>query len=68
MMAAAVAVATPSPPPAEDAREEKPDQDQLEESKPGQADKEGGDATKEGGDTIDVPAYEFHHDPQVSGV
>ena len=68
MMAAAVAVATPPPPSAEDAREEKPDQDQLEESNPGQADKERGDTIKEGGDTAEVPAYEVHHDPRVSGV
>ncbi len=65
----AVVMATASPPSAaEDARDEKPEQDQLEESNPGQADKEGGDTIKEGGDTIEVPAYEFHHDPQVSGV
>jgi len=67
-MATTMAMATPSPPSPKDAGDEKPEQDQLEESKPGQADKEGGDTTKEGGDTIDVPGYEFHHDPQVSGV
>ena len=60
-MAAVVPTPTPPPPSAEDAREEQPEQDQLEESAPGQADKEGGDTVKEGGDTIEVPAYEFQH-------
>ena len=54
---------TPSPPSAEDAGDEKPEQDQLEESATGQADKERGDTIKEDGDTIEVPVYEFHHDP-----
>ena len=70
MMAVAMAmtVATPSAPSPEDAGDEEPEQDQLEDSTNGQADKEGGDTTKEGGDTVEVPANEFHHDPQVSGV
>lgn len=59
----AMAMATPSPPSAEDAGDEKPEQDELEESAPGQADKERGDTIKEDGDTIEVPVYEFHHDP-----
>ncbi|MEC7847621.1 MAG: hypothetical protein VYA70_09520 [Gemmatimonadota bacterium] len=58
-----MAMATPSPPSAEDAGDEKPEQDQLEESATGQADKERGDTIKEDGDTIEVPVYEFHHDP-----
>ena len=62
-MATTMAMATPSPPSAEDAGDEKPEQDQLEESATGQADKERGDTIKEDGDTIEVPAYEFHHDP-----
>ncbi len=59
----AIAMATPSPPSAEDAGDEKPEQDELEESATGQADKERGDTIKEDGDTIEVPVYEFHHDP-----
>jgi|GEM_PF-6501137 hypothetical protein len=62
-MATTMAMATPSPPSAEDAGDEKPEQDQLEEFATGQADKERGDTIKEDGDTIEVPAYEFHHDP-----
>ena len=62
-MATTMAMATPSPPSAEDAGDEKPEQDQLEESATGQADKERGDTIKEDGDTIEVPAYEFHDDP-----
>ena len=62
-MATTMAMATPSPPSAEDAGDEKPEQDQLEESATGQADKERGDTIKEDGDTIEVPVYEFHHDP-----
>ncbi len=62
-MATTMAMATPSPPSAEDAGDEKPEQDQLEESATGQADKERGDTIKEDGDTIEVPAYEFHYDP-----
>ena len=54
---------TPSPPSAADAGDEKQEQDQLEESATGQADKERGDTIKEDGDTIEVPAYEFHDDP-----
>jgi hypothetical protein len=46
----ATAMATPSPPSAEDATEEKQDEDQLEESATDKDD-------KEGGDTLEVPAY-----------
>jgi hypothetical protein len=56
-----MAMATPSHPSAADPIDETPDQDHLEESATGQADPESGDA-------FEVPAQEFHHDPQVSNV
>jgi len=62
-MATTMAMVTPSPPSASDPGDEQQEQDQLEESATGQADKERGDTIKEDGDTIEVPAYEFHHDP-----
>ena len=59
----AVVTATPTPTSAEDAGDEKPEEDQLEDSATGQAHKEREDTIKKSGDTTEVPAYEFHHDP-----